>query len=638
MTNHLRLLQVGLCVLIVSGLASCRLVMDIPDGPPAPAECGNGAQEGAEDCDGSDLDGRTCADVGFLAGSLSCNADCTFNTTMCFTGDDCGDGVVQAGGLEECDGENLDGATCASLGFGGGTLVCTDDCEFDTSACEAPVDCGNGVIDDIEECDGELLAGDSPPTCLTLGYMGGGPLNCNANCTLDESGCISICGNEVIEPDETCDPGSRQHPGCSTDCQVNPGWECTGAPSVCTSTCGDDIITAVEDCEGSDLNGQNCTTWGMGYGPLSCGADCLFDTSACVQVVDVAAGDRHTCVTMSTGAAYCWGDGDDGQLGAGNYAETNLPTRVISTESWLRITAAGNHSCAVAAPNGDLRQHIWCWGLNDNGQLGTGVPSQTNLPAAVSEPWTSTAELIVSAHGRFTCAAVLGGSAFCWGSNADGQLGTGNYTSYQTPRQVQDINNLSDLVTGLNHACALAGEDLYCWGGNGYGQLGIGFTGSPVTRPAMISIASGAQKITAGTYFTCAVSYSGHPHCWGANAYGQLGTGNTTQQASPTLVLGLTDVADIAAGSLHACALMLDGTVRCWGSNASGQLGNGTTTDSTSPITVSMITNAIAISAGGAHTCALLSDGTVACWGFNFSGQLGSGSNVDSVFPVLVQF
>jgi len=612
--------------------AGCRLVMEIPDGPPTPAECGDGVRAGDEACDGTDLAGETCETLEFSGGTLACAEECEFDTSGCVQ-TSCGNGVVDAQ-TEACDGTDLDGETCESLGFTGGTLSCSTGCEFDTTGC-TQLSCGNGVIDaQLEECDGADLGG---ATCETLGYQGGGTLACAGNCLLDDSACLSQCGNEVIEPGESCDPGSRPHPGCSFDCQVNAGWECTGEPSVCVSTCGDGIITSAEDCEGADLNGQNCTTYGLGYGPLACGDDCIFDTSACHQVESVSAGDRHTCAILVGGAAYCWGDGDAGQLGQGNHAESNVPVRIGFADPARGIAAAASHTCAITIDSGFTR-HLHCWGDNASGQLGIGSSLASTSPVHVSDPSSFLDDVLVSAHGDYTCAAVLDGNAFCWGANFDGQLGTGNYTSYQTPRQVQDLTNVTALATGLNHTCAIGGPSLYCWGGNGFGQLGIGTTGSPRNRPEYVSVTNGARSVAVGTYFTCAVSYSSHPHCWGQNTYGQLGNGNTTNQMSPTLVSGLTDVAGIALGAYHACALLNDGTVRCWGSNMFGQLGDGTANNSTVPVTVSGLSGITALSAGAGHTCALRNDGTLWCWGTNLFGQLGDQSNVDSLVPVLVRF
>ncbi|MBU0976642.1 MAG: LPXTG cell wall anchor domain-containing protein [Patescibacteria group bacterium] len=96
--------------------------------------CGNGNQEGSEDCDGSDLDSQTCSLLGFDGGTLTCNLNCTFNTSLCTTTSEyCGDGVRQTG--ENCDQSDLHGSTCVSLGYDGGTLTCYNNCSYNKSSC-----------------------------------------------------------------------------------------------------------------------------------------------------------------------------------------------------------------------------------------------------------------------------------------------------------------------------------------------------------------------------------------------------------------------------------------------------------------------------------------------------------------------
>jgi len=97
--------------------------------------CGDNVAEGAEVCDGTDLSGETCVSQGFAGGgTLACNGTCTgFDTSGCIGGPVCGNGVIETG--EQCDGGNLGGATCTSLGFSGGTLACTGSCTYDTSGC-----------------------------------------------------------------------------------------------------------------------------------------------------------------------------------------------------------------------------------------------------------------------------------------------------------------------------------------------------------------------------------------------------------------------------------------------------------------------------------------------------------------------
>lgn len=99
------------------------------------SNCGNGLIDDGEQCDTSNLNGKTCSDLGlgFNAGYLSCKSDCTFNTSHCYTIPVCGNGVVE--GDEECDGEDLNNQSCQSLGYDFGKLSCTRDCKFDESGC-----------------------------------------------------------------------------------------------------------------------------------------------------------------------------------------------------------------------------------------------------------------------------------------------------------------------------------------------------------------------------------------------------------------------------------------------------------------------------------------------------------------------
>src|SRR5262249_8376832 len=65
-------------------------------------------------------------------GTLGCLSDCTFDTRGCVaTVPSCGDGVKSAS--EECDGADLGGTTCATAGFTGGALACTQTCALHTS-------------------------------------------------------------------------------------------------------------------------------------------------------------------------------------------------------------------------------------------------------------------------------------------------------------------------------------------------------------------------------------------------------------------------------------------------------------------------------------------------------------------------
>jgi hypothetical protein len=166
------------------------------------SNCGNGLIEGTEECDGIDLAGESCVTQGFVGGSLGCQADCTFDTSLCTGVPVCGDNTAE--GTEVCDGTDLAGEDCVSQGFTGGTLGCLADCTgFDTSGCTGGPVCGDNIAEGTEACDGTDLA---DKNCVSQGFTGG-TLACTANCTFDTSGCTSgpVCGDNVAEAPEACD-------------------------------------------------------------------------------------------------------------------------------------------------------------------------------------------------------------------------------------------------------------------------------------------------------------------------------------------------------------------------------------------------------------------------------------------------
>ncbi|NVB42394.1 hypothetical protein G6O69_31515 [Pseudenhygromyxa sp. WMMC2535] len=163
--------------------------------------CGNGVKESGEECDGNDLGGLSCIDFGHDNGTLLCANDCTLFSNACST---CGDGQLAA--TEACDGNNFGGLTCTDLGYASGSLSCASDCsQVFEDGCEASVQCGNGLIDDGEACDGGNLNGE---TCLTQGFDGGS-LSCS-NCVFDTTACtietcVSLLGSCNILLQDCCE-------------------------------------------------------------------------------------------------------------------------------------------------------------------------------------------------------------------------------------------------------------------------------------------------------------------------------------------------------------------------------------------------------------------------------------------------
>ena len=185
------------------------------------------------------------------------------------------------------------------------------------------------------------------------------------------------------------------------------------------------------------------------------------------------------------------------------------------------------------------------------------------------------------------------------------------------------------IATGIYHTCAIrTGNELWCWGADAWGALGTGTFGYQLT-PIAVPAAGEVSAVVAGASHTCVLRADRTVACWGMNDSGQLGDPMSvwSRNIPGPAVAGLNGVAALTAGEAHTCALLDTGGVRCWGRNVDAQLGDGTTTTSNYPVAVvGLPGTAKAIAAGTRHTCAILSDGTVWCWGRNVEGQLGEGT------------
>lgn len=152
------------------------------------------------------------------------------------------------------------------------------------------------------------------------------------------------------------------------------------------------------------------------------------------------------------------------------------------------------------------------------------------------------------------------------------------------------------------------------------------------------------KKVVAGDTHACVVTHMGKLKCWGDNAKGQLGQGNTTTIKNPAQWprIPLPPVNDVALSKDRTCVLFKDGAVRCFGAdNVDGLAGLlGTSTPVMQPIgdnpdelknlqAVGLLRPAISIVSGKYHSCALLDDGTIQCWGMNQLGGLGVGNTMD---------
>jgi hypothetical protein len=215
-----------------------------------------------EECDGTDLAGQSCQTLGFISGTLGCTNNCKLIKSGCVAAPSayCGDGTIQSpNGVnfnEQCDKTNLNGNRCDDFGdYTGGTLKCHTGCNYDYSKCTgAEPECGDDAKNQgVEECDAADFGG---LTCRYLGYASGN-LKCTNSCKLDKSSCVK--GNSTY-----CGDSSVQKPN-------SVGFN--------------------EQCDNTNLNGKNCTDFDYSGGRLLCAGDCTFSYSNCTIVAKGLCGD-----------------------------------------------------------------------------------------------------------------------------------------------------------------------------------------------------------------------------------------------------------------------------------------------------------------------------------------------------------
>lgn len=253
------------------------------------------------------------------------------------------------------------------------------------------------------------------------------------------------------------------------------------------------------------------------------------------------------------------------------------------------------------------------------------------------------------AVGSAHACAIVEAKVYCWGDNAEGQLGTlsSEVTGSNVPILVAGIGDALAVTAGYAHTCALlVDKTVSCWGSNQSKNLGR--TTGTNGEPGVVAGLSDVRAISAGNATTCVIVGSvGKVQCWGANtgsSGSMLGRPTGGSPASfdpdptPGDVTGLTSgVTALSVGQGSACALMVDKTLKCWGSNWEGRLGNGTntpTTDTSGPVSVTGLTDVAAVAVGAAHACAVVSSGKVYCWGQWESGQLGIDLGINDITEI----
>ena len=203
--------------------------------------------------------------------------------------------------------------------------------------------------------------------------------------------------------------------------------------------------------------------------------------------------------------------------------------------------------------------------------IACGCSDSTELPTEQGGPdeplLTSISLTQIVAGGNHSCGITTDGSAYCWGRNASGELGTddADTASVPFPHPVAGGLTFSQLALGRIHTCGLTlAGDVYCWGGNDDGQLG---NGTEIGRLSPVKVGAGFVSISAYERTTCGVTGTGEAFCWGNNWWGKLGNGFEPQRgsANPMQVDSPIKFSAVDVGGYHVCATTSDLSLYSWG-------------------------------------------------------------------------
>jgi alpha-tubulin suppressor-like RCC1 family protein len=287
-----------------------------------------------------------------------------------------------------------------------------------------------------------------------------------------------------------------------------------------------------------------------------------------------------------------------------------------------------------------LNSNLMIWGNNANGELGTGNLTSRNSPVQVGSltNWKQ-----VSCGGFYTACVKTDGTLWTWGQNQNllGKLGLGDYVHRSSPVQVGSLTNWKQVSCGNEHTAAIKTDGtLWLWGGGAYGELGLGNL-IDISSPVQVGTLTNWKQVscgvkTSGGNHTACVKTDGTLWTWGQGNFGQLGLGDTSERSSPVQVGTLTDWKQVSCGQIQTACVKTDGTLWTWGSNFAGALGLGDVVDRSSPVQVGTLTNWKQVSLGASHAACVKTDGTLWTWGDNFAGALGLENEVDRSSPVQV--
>lgn len=244
---------------------------------------------------------------------------------------------------------------------------------------------------------------------------------------------------------------------------------------------------------------------------------------------------ESACLVDGAGFASCWGRNQGGSLGvAASSSQVTQPSTLAGGIAFRTFRVTGDlnsySGCGIATDGVS-----YCWGDNSYGQIGDSTANRSPSPVRLRNP---RAYIDIAPGGFHTCAIDTNGAAWCWGYAFNGAIGTGQNATgwFFGPQSVATTQRFTSITSGREHSCALIADGTaYCWGLNANGQLG---DNSLTNRNAPVPVATSVKftRLVAKEHSTCGIATTTVVYCWGANGFGQVGSGSSLSVTTPSAV------------------------------------------------------------------------------------------------------
>lgn len=348
---------------------------------------------------------------------------------------------------------------------------------------------------------------------------------------------------------------------------------------------------------------KNGSLWGWGWnesGQLGTGKEDIKvsvpqDISNGHKWKSATSGQAYTFFIREDGTLWTAGDNSKGVSGVGDGASSHKVLTQVGTDAdWasVAVTRFFGHSAFGIKTDGTL----WAWGEGENGNLGFGNYTNVAKPKQVGtdNDWKQ-----VSVGQYFTVALKNDGTMWGWGWNQANQL-LDNDTHVKTPVQLGTDNDWREVFAVAEAVYGIKNDgSLYVWGTGEHNILGINdIETTNIAAPTKVSVISGYVHQISGSAQTRVVMVSPDGTkdgkrvlmSWGTNADGALGNGTGVSVENTELIeyTGVPvevafdkemDLIQIACGEGYTLVLNGDGKLYGWGKNRAGQLGDYSTED-----------------------------------------------------------